>query len=66
MRSLLRRFACRGEHGQALVESGLLLATLIGGLAAGGTWLMKTQPQLLRALDAQIRGSYFMLSLPFP
>jgi hypothetical protein len=56
----------RGEQGQALVESGLLLATLAGGLAIGGTWLMRTHPEMLRAIDAQIRGSYFLLSLPFP
>jgi hypothetical protein len=56
----------RGEQGQALVESGLLLATLAGGLAIGGTWLMRTHPEMLRAVDAQIRGSYFLLSLPFP
>ena len=56
----------RGERGQALVESGLLLATLLGSLAVGGAWLMQAHPELLRALDAQIRGTYFFLSLPFP
>ena len=61
-----RRFLRGGERGQALVESGLLLATLLGALAIGGTWLMKTQPELLRALEEQVRGSYFLLSLPFP
>ncbi len=61
-----RRALRAGESGQALVESGLLLATLLGSLAVGGTWLMRTHPELLRALDEQIRGSYFLLSLPFP
>ena len=61
-----RGFFRRGEQGQALVESSLLLASLVGALAAGGIWLMKTHPQLLNALDAHIRGSYFALSLPFP
>ena len=61
-----RRFLRQGERGQALIESGLLLATLLGGLAIGGTWLMKAHPEMLRALDAQIRGTYFLLSLPFP
>lgn len=56
----------RGEEGQALVESSLLLATLAGALAVGGTWLMRTHPRLLNALDAQVRASYFALSLPFP
>jgi len=56
----------RAEDGQALVESGILLATLIGGLAVGGVWLMRAHPDMLRALDAHVRGSYFLLSLPFP
>jgi len=56
----------RGEQGQALIESSLLLATCAGALAAGGIWLMKTHPRVLNALDAQVRGAYFALSLPFP
>src|SRR5439155_8529175 len=56
----------RGEQGQALVESSILLATLLGGLAVGGVWLMKTHPQMLRAIDAHVRGYLFALSLPFP
>jgi hypothetical protein len=61
-----RRFWRRGEEGQALVESSLLLATLVGGLATGGIWLMKTHPRLLDALEAHVHGFYFALSLPFP
>jgi hypothetical protein len=48
------------------VESSLLLATLVGGLAMGGTWLMRTHPRMLQALDAHLHGFYFALSLPFP
>lgn len=55
-----------GERGQALVESSLLLAALCGALAVGGTWLMKSQPQLLDGIGAHVRGLYFALSLPFP
>ena len=55
-----------GEKGQALVEQGILLATLLGGLAVGGVWLMKTHPQMLNAINIQVRGYYFVLSLPFP
>ena len=54
------------EDGQALVESSLLLAAVVGVLAVGGLWLMRTHPGLLQALDAQLRGFYFALSLPFP
>ena len=56
----------RGERGQALVEQGMLLATLFGGLAVGGVWLMKTHPQMLNMIDIHVRGFYFALSLPFP
>lgn len=56
----------RDESGQALVESGVLLATLVGGLAVGGVWLMRTHPDMLNAINIYIRGYYFTLSLPFP
>ena len=55
-----------GEDGQALVESSLLLAAVVGALAVGGLWLMRMHPGLLQALDALLRGFYFALSLPFP
>lgn len=55
-----------GQRGQALTETGLLLATLLGGLAVGGLWLMKAHPEMLNAINAQVRGYYFALSLPFP
>ena len=61
-----RRLLRAGESGQALVESSLLLATLLGALALCGTLLMKTQTDMLHAIDEQIRGAYFWLSLPFP
>jgi hypothetical protein len=62
----LETFWGQGEDGQALVESSILLATLLGGLAVGGIWLMKTHPEMLNAIDSRIRGAYFLLSLPFP
>ena len=52
--------------GLVLVEQGVLLATLLGGLAVGGVWLMKTHPDMMNAINIHIRGYYFMLSLPFP
>jgi hypothetical protein len=55
-----------GQKGQAVVEQGLLLATLLGGLAVGGAWLMKTHPQMLNVINIHVRGFYFVLSLPFP
>ena len=68
-RNPLRRLARlwrSGQHGQALTETGLLLATLLGGLAVGGLWLMKAHPELINAINSQVRGYYFALSLPFP
>ena len=53
-------------HGQALVETAVLLATLLGALAVGGMWLMRTHPELLRAIDLGVRGYSFALSLPLP
>lgn len=60
LRKLLR------QRGQALTETGLLLATLLGGLAVGGLWLMKAHPEMLNAIDIEVRGYYFTISLPFP
>ena len=56
----------RGEKGQALTETSILLATLLGGMAVGGVWLMKRHPDMLNAIDIHVRGFYFTLSLPFP
>jgi hypothetical protein len=61
-----KRLLLRGERGQALVEEGILLATLLGALVVGGTWVANTQPGMMKAIDTQIRGDYFLLSLPFP
>ena len=66
MSSPRRRLSRPGEEGQALVESALLLATLLGVLAVGGTWLLKTHPQMLRAIHAHVLGYCSALSLPFP
>lgn len=55
-----------GQGGQALAEQGVLLATLLAGLAVGGTWLMKTHPEMMNALDIQMRSYYFVISLPIP
>ena len=54
------------QSGQALTESGILLATLLGGLAVGGVWLMRTHPDMINALNIHVRSFYFLLSLPFP
>ncbi|HKC60073.1 MAG TPA: hypothetical protein VKB92_08305 [Myxococcales bacterium] len=42
------------------------MATLVGALAVGGAWLVRSHPRMLRAIDAAVRGDYFALSLPFP
>ena len=56
----------RKSRGQALVEQGVLLASLLGVGAVGALWLMKEHPDLLNAMDVHVRGIYFVLSLPFP
>ena len=56
----------RPARGQALVETSLLLATLVGALAVGGLWLVRAHPRMLHAIEMAIRGDYFALSLPFP
>ena len=61
-----RRLWRSGQKGQALAEQSILLATLLGGLAVGGIWLMKTHPAMLNAVDIQMRSYYFVLSLPYP
>jgi hypothetical protein len=58
--------ARRAAHGQALLETSVLLAALVGALAVGGVWLLRTHPQLLQAIDISVRSYYFVLSLPFP
>lgn len=55
-----------GQRGQALTEQGILLATLLGGLAVGGVWLMKTHPDMMNMMNINIRSYYFAISLPFP
>jgi hypothetical protein len=66
MRMRWARIFARGESGQALVEQGVLLAALLGALALGGAWLVKSHPAMMQAIDTQVRGDYFLLSLPFP
>lgn len=61
-----RKLWSRGQRGQALTEQGILLATLLGGLAVGGVWLMRTHPQMLDVINIQVRSYYFTLSLPLP
>jgi hypothetical protein len=55
-----------GQSGQAMVESSVLLATLLGGLAVGGGLLMRYHPQMMNVLDIYMKGFYFTYSLPFP
>jgi hypothetical protein len=62
----MKRFLLRSKKGQALVEQGVLLASVLGVGAVGGLWLMKEHPDLLNAMDVHVRGIYFVLSLPFP
>ena len=61
-----RRRLLGPAHGQALVETSMLLATLLGALAVGGVWLLRAHPQMLHVMDIAVRSYYFALSLPFP
>lgn len=54
------------QRGQSVVESSVLLATLLGVIGVGGVALNKTHPDLMNAINIQVRGFYYMLSLPFP
>jgi hypothetical protein len=54
------------QSGQALVESSILIATVLGVLGVGGWYLMHTQPDMMNALSTYVRGVYYMLSLPIP
>jgi hypothetical protein len=65
MKRFLRRWKSAAK-GQALVEQGVLLASLLGAGAVGTLWLMREHPDLLNALNVHLRGIYFVLSLPFP
>ena len=56
----------RRPRGQALVETSVLLAALVGALAVGGLWLMRAHPRMLHAIDIAVRSYYFAISLPFP
>jgi len=56
----------RSERGQALVEQGVLLTTLLGAAAVGGAWLIRAHPQMMGAIHIAVRSYYFALSLPFP
>ena len=61
-----RRLLREGQSGQALTESGILLATLVAGLLFGGAALNKYHPDMMNALDIYMKGYYFTYSLPFP
>ena len=60
------RLVDAGQSGQAMVESSVLLATLLGSLAVGGGLLMRYHPALMNVLDTYMQGFYFTYSMPFP
>ena len=61
-----RRMVRAGQSGQAMVESSVLLATLLGGLVVGGGVLLRYHPAMMNVLDTYMKGFYFVYSLPFP
>lgn len=65
-RVAMRHPRLASQRGQSVVESSVLLATLLGGLVVSGVALNKTHPDMMNAINIQVRGFYYMLSLPFP
>ena len=55
-----------GQSGQAVVESSILLLTLVVMVGVGGKALLQNYPDMMNALDIYMKGFYFTLSLPFP
>ncbi len=61
-----RRMLREGQSGQAMVESSMLLFTMLIVLAAGQAVLLQNQSGMMNALDIYMKGFYFTMSLPFP
>lgn len=66
LRARWARLEAAGQSGQAMVESSVLLATLLGGLAVGAGLLVRYHPQMMNVLNIYMQGFYFTYSLPFP
>jgi hypothetical protein len=56
--------ARRGQAGQAMSESSLVLAALLGALGATGVTLLRFYPDSLAAFTVYIRGFYIVLGYP--
>jgi hypothetical protein len=61
-----RRLVASGQSGQAVVESSVLLASLLGGLGVGFGVLLHYHPDMMNVLNIYMQGFYFTFSLPFP
>jgi hypothetical protein len=61
-----RRMLREGQSGQAVVESSIMLFTLLVTITVGTRVLMRNQPDMMNALTIYMSGFYFTLSLPFP
>jgi hypothetical protein len=67
MTSLTFARAARGtiaQRGQAMTESALVLAALLGALGVTGVTLVRFYPDSLAAFTIYLRGFYIILSYP--
>lgn len=63
LRTMLRR-ARSGQRGQAMSESSLILAALLGGIGITGVTLLRFYPDSLAAFSVYVRGFYIILGYP--
>ncbi len=62
IRRMLR--APSGQRGQAMTESTLILAAMLGGIGLTGVTLLRFYPDSLAAFSVYVRGFYIVLGYP--
>lgn len=65
MRLLDRVFRrASGQRGQAMAESSLIMAALVGAIGVTGVTLLRFYPDSLAAFSIYVRGFYIILGYP--
>lgn len=65
MRLLDRVFrGVSGQRGQAMAESSLIMAALVGAIGVTGVTLLRFYPDSLAAFSIYVRGFYIILGYP--